>query len=187
METRSPTSGFTLVEILIALAILSIVMTILYSTFSASSVTARVVEERADELASLVGALDTLGLEVRGAFDQFTGTKGEITFTVMTPLRRDDVPTIQRVSYAFGERGLVRKSLQSADVKTPPGATAEAGRVFTLLEDVAGGASFSFFDGRKWLDEWTTPDKLPAGVKVSLSYRRTQVETVIPVWRGTGK
>jgi prepilin-type N-terminal cleavage/methylation domain-containing protein len=59
-DGRSRASGFTLVEVLVALGILAIVMTVLYGTFSTSSVTARVVEERADELSSLTGALDTL-------------------------------------------------------------------------------------------------------------------------------
>jgi prepilin-type N-terminal cleavage/methylation domain-containing protein len=183
METRSQVSGFTLVEILVALSILSIVMTILYSTFSTSSATARLLEQRADELASLAGAIDTLSPEVRGAYERFSGRKTAMIFTTMSPFREDNAPVVQTVSYEFAEGRLLRKSFEALDVAATPGFDAKVKRTLMLLEEVADG-SFSFFDGTKWIDEWTTPAKLPAGVKVSFSYRRTSVETVIPVWSG---
>ena len=184
--TRNHAAGFTLVEILIALSILAMMMTILYSTFSTASLTARAIEERADELASLTGALDTVSPEVRGAYEQFSAKKSAMTFTTMTPFRDDNAPLVQTVSYEFSEGRILRKLLRSVDAPAEPGVGAPGGRVFVLLEAVTGG-SFAFFDGKQWTDEWGTPDKLPAGVKVSFSYRQTDVQLVIPVWRGSGK
>ena len=174
MRGRSRASGFTLVELLVALGILAIVMTVLHGTFSTSSVTARLVEERADALSSLTGALDTLTLDVRGALEEFSGTKSGMTFTALTPFHRDDVPALQKVSYEFDRGRLLRKSVQANGDE-------RAVRTFLLLEEVTDPA-FSFFDGQRWLDTWQLPDTLPAGVKVLLSYRRRGVETVIPVW-----
>ena len=174
MGSRRGTSGFTLVEILIALSILAMVMTILHSTFSTSAVTARVVDERADELSSLAGALDTLSHEVRGASEWWPGQKRKITFTTMAPFHEDAAPVVQTVSYEFDEGRLLRKVLQT-------GADAKAPRAFLLLDEVTD-PSFSLFDGQQWTDEWHATDKLPAGVRVTFSYKRKDVNTVISVW-----
>lgn len=174
MENRREASGFTLVEILVALSILAIVMTILSGAFSTSAVTVRVVDERAEALSSLSGALDTLSQEVRGAYDSFSGKPSTMTFTAMTPFQGDDAPVVQTLSYEFEERRLLRRTY-----RTEP--DAQAARAFLLLEDV-DEPSFSFFDGKRWTDEWRVPGKLPAGVKVTFSYKRRTVEMVIPVW-----
>lgn len=172
--------GFTLIEILVAMTILSIVMSILYGTFSTSSANAKVVEERADELSSLTGALDILRQEVReayppieGSIGGFSGKNEEVTFTAMTPLVKDDEPRIQRVSYAFSEGRLLRKTFKTqneTEVKTE----------FLLLAGVKD-PSFSFYDGREWLKEWPSGNNLPPGVKVAFSYKDRNVETVIPI------
>jgi general secretion pathway protein J len=171
--------GFTLVEILIALAILSIVMSILYGTFSSSSANARVVEERAEELSSLTGALDVLSQEVRGAYppseasEAFSGRKEGIAFTVMTPFVRENEAVARRASYLFDEGRLIRRLFQI-------GKETEVQSESLLLEGV-GEPSFSFFDGKEWVEEWPSEKGLPYGVKVTFSYKGRDVETVIPV------
>lgn len=174
MNGRRRASGFTLVEVLVALGILAIVMTVLYGTFTTASVTARDVEERADELSSLTGALDTLTHDVRGALEQFSGNKSGMTLTTLTPFHQDDGPSVQKVSYEFDEGRLLRKSL-------PIDGGEKALRTFLLLGEVTDPA-FSYFDGQGWADTWQSPDTLPAGVKVTFSYRRREMETLIPVW-----
>jgi prepilin-type N-terminal cleavage/methylation domain-containing protein len=174
MGGRRAAGGFTLVEILIALSILSIVMTILFGTFSTSAVTARAIDERADELSSLTGALDTLSHEVRSASGAFSGTNDKIIFTVLTPFHPDTKPWVQTVAYEFGQGKLLRKIVQ-------PGLAVSDLRTFLLLDHVVD-PSFSFFDGRQWKDEWPSPDKLPAGVRVTFSYKGKDINTVMPVW-----
>src|SRR5437016_3169163 len=91
----APTSnGFTLLEVLIALSMLAIVMTILYGTFSTSSATAELVEARTDDLSSLAGALDTLGREVRSSYEWLPGRQRKITFTTLTPIHEDGTPNV---------------------------------------------------------------------------------------------
>jgi type II secretion system protein J len=83
---------------------------------------------------------------------------------------------VQKVSYEFDEGRLLRKTFQIDGDDKPV-------RTFLLLEEVTNPA-FSFFDGQGWVDTWQTPGALPAGVKVTFSYKRREVETVIPVWAG---
>lgn len=167
-------AGFTLVEVLVTLAILAIVMTILHATFTTSAATARIVEDRADELASLTGALDTMSQELRGAYTSFAGTPSLVTFTAMTAFRDASQPAVLTISYAVEDGTLVRKVF-------PRGLAAGASRAFTLLDDVKD-ASFAFFDGRAWLSEWRDGSRLPRGVRVRLSYRGTPVETIVAPW-----
>lgn len=174
MDARPRSAGFTLVEVLIALTILSIVMTILHGTFSSSATTARVVDDRTDELSSLTGALDTIGHEVRTAYGSFSGAKRRITFTTMTPFQQDTMPVVQTVSYEFDQGQLLRKMPR-------PGQDPGELRTFLLLEQVTD-PSFAFFDGAQWREDWPFIEKLPAGVRVTFSYRGKPIDTVITVW-----
>ena len=172
--------GFTLIEILVSITILSIVMSILYGTFSTSSANAKVIEERADELSSLTGAMDVLSQEVRGAFltsdavsELFSGKKEEIRFTAATPFVKEDEPVVQRVSYLFDGEKLIRKTFkagQEAEVKSE-----------SLILEGADEPSFSFFNGKEWVKEWPSVKDTPSGIKVAFSYKGRDVETVIPI------
>ena len=172
--------GFTLIEILVAITILSIVMSILYGTFSTSSANAKVVEERSNELSSLSGAVDIISQEIRGVYSPSDGSsegflwKEEgITFTAMTPFVKDDEPLIQRISYIFNEGKLLRKTFKA-------GLEAET-KGESLLLDELKDPSFSFYDGKEWVKEWPSAKDLPSGIKVAFSYKGRDVETVIPV------
>lgn len=172
--------GFTLIEILVSITILSIVMSILYGTFSTSSANAKVIEERADELSSLTGAMDVLSQEVRGAFisydaasELFSGKKEEIRFTAATPFVKEDEPAVQRVSYLFDGEKLIRKTSKE-------GQEAEVERESLILEG-ANGPSFSFFNGKEWIEEWPAGKSLPYGIKITFSYKGKEVNAVIPI------
>lgn len=165
MHGDRATAGFTLVEVLVALGIVAVVMTLLWSTFATSAATVRVVEERADELASLAGAVDTLSHEIRGAYESLSGTKSTVTFTAMTPFVHD-VPVVQVVSYEFEQGRLTRKVDR---------------RSFVLLAEV-GDPSFAFWNGTAWVDQWRDPQRLPAGIRVTFSHKGKAVDTVIPIW-----
>lgn len=174
--------GFTLVEILVAMAILAIVMSILYSTFSTSSANARIVEEKADELSSLGGAVDTVSLEVRCAYPAyegsqpvFTGKKDFITFTTLTNLVKNEDPAVQQVTYSFVKDKLIRKTFH--------GSEKDAKSESVLLEGIEG-PKFSFFNGKDWVEEWSSGTKPPGGVKMVFFYRGKSAETVIPLLAG---
>lgn len=174
-------SGFTLIEVLVSVTIMAIVMSILYSTFSTSSASAKVVEGMADDLASLSGAVDALSREVRGAYSRsdaaneaFSGKKEVITFTTTTPFVRDGEPTVQRVSYLFEEGRFLRRSIIAGtekDLKSE-----------SMLLDEIKDPAFSFFDGKGWVDEWPAGKRLPVGIKLLFSCKGRNVENVIPIW-----
>lgn len=173
--------GFTLIEILVAMTILATVMSILYSAFSASSANAKIVEEKADGLSSLAGALDTFSHEIRGGYfpsegfsEGFAGKKEAVAFTAVTPFIKEGEPRVQRVSYLFENDKLVRKTMR-------PGRETEVKGEFMLLEGIKE-PSFSFFDGKDWVDEWPREKRLPAGVRIVFTYKGRAVEDIIPVW-----
>lgn len=173
------TKGFTLIEILVAMTILATVMSILYSTFSTSSANAKIIEERADDLSSLTGALDIVSQEVRGAYTGtegsqpvLTGKKDLFRFTTLTPFVKDNEPAVQMVSYTFEDGKLTRKTFQ--------GIGTEAKSESVLLEGVKE-PSFSFFNGKEWVEEWPSGSNLPFGVKVVFSYKGRDAATVIPI------
>ncbi len=171
--------GFTLVEILVAMTILATVMSILYSTFSTSSANAKIIEERADDLSSLTGALDIISQEVRGAYTgtensqpAIIGKKDLVTFTTLTPFVKDDEPAVQMVSYAFDNGKLTRKTFQGIGTETKSESV--------LLEGIKE-PSFSFFNGKEWLEEWPSGSNLPFGLKVAFSYKSRDAATVVPI------
>ena len=173
--------GFTLIEVLVSVTIFAIVMSILYSTFSTSSANAKIVEGMADDLSSLSGTLDTFSHEVRGAYSSsesslegFSGKKEAVTFITTTPYVRDGEPTVQLVSYIFEEDRLIRRTLR-------PGSEKEVKGEYLLLDGIKDPA-FSFFDGKGWIDDWPSGNKLPAGVRIVFSHKERNVENVIPVW-----
>jgi type II secretion system protein J len=181
MKDKNSNGGFTLVEVLVSVTIFAIVMSILYSTFSASSANAKIVEGMADDLSSLTGALDTFSHEVRGAYSSsesstevFSGKKEAVIFITSTPYVRDGEPTVQMVSYIFEEDRLIRRTLR-------PGSQKEIKGEYLLLEGIKDPA-FSFFDGKGWIDAWPSGKNLPAGVRVVFSHKERNVENVIPVW-----
>ena len=182
--------GFTLIEVLVAVSIFAIVMFIIYGTFTTSSNHAAIIEERADEVSSVVGTLDTMSREIRGAYlhpegamRNFSGKGGSITFVTTAPYVRDGEPYIQRVTYIFEQGDLKRKTVYLVPEGFNRGMDMgkEGKEEFLLLKDTRG-ASFSFFDGKGWVDEWTSDIRLPYGVRVVFSYKDRDIKNIIPVW-----
>ena len=172
--------GFTLIEVMVAVSLFAIVMFIIYGTFTTTSNHAAIVEERADEVSSVVGALDAMSREIRGAYlhpegsmRNFSGKEDEITFATTSPYVRDGEPHVQRVTYIFEDGELKRKTFYMDTGK-------EGTEEFLLLKDT-GVASFSFFDGKEWIDEWTL-ERLPYGVRVVFSYKGRDIENIMPIW-----
>lgn len=173
--------GFTLIEVMVAVSIFAIVMFIIYNTFTTASNHAAIVEEMADEVSSLAGAMDVMSREIRsaylhpeGAMRNFSGKGDSITFVTTAPYVRDGEPYVQRVTYIFEQGDLKRKVIYMDKGK-------ENKEEFFLLKNTRA-ASFSFFDGKGWVDEWTSDIRLPYGVKVVFSYKDRDIKNIIPVW-----
>lgn len=181
IHNSQSSKGFTLVEVLVTVSILAIVMSIIYSAFTTSTKHAAIVEEKADEIASIVGALDTMSREIRAAYlhpegtkRNFSGKSSFINFVTTAPYIRDGEPNVQRISYIFEDGNLKRKTF-NMDTGT------ESQEEFLFLKGTES-AAFSFYDSSKWVDEWNSDIKLPYGVRVVFSYRGRDIENIMPVW-----
>jgi len=179
--THHASPGFTLIEVLVSVTIFAIIMSILYSSFSASAANAKAVEEMADDLSSVMGAVDAVSREVRGVryssdaqIDGFSGKKDFMTFTTNAPFVRDGEPTIQRISYIFEEDRLMRRAFR-------PDSEKDIKSEYMLLDGIKD-ASFTFFDGKGWIEDWPSGNKMPAGVRVVFSHKDRKVESVLPLW-----
>ncbi len=193
------TGGFTLIEVMLALAILTFITTIMWGSFSQTVTSKRAIEAAQDrshtvrvallrmvrelEMAFLSGSENTAMTERR---TMFVGTRqsdvDELMFSTFSHQRLrgglNEADTTV-ISY-YGERdpedrrllNLMRREtrrLQALDPKTV------AGEAYILCPDVTK-LKLAFYDHKKkeWLDEWSTMDAsgvpyLPTHVRVTLT------------------
>lgn len=203
-ELRTPNpKGFTLLEILVAGAILSMVLAILYGVFSqtltskqraeeqsAQSRAARIVLLRiGDDLqASFPFAPDNprfVGKTSRGqqfpdAFLSFVSLSG-LPLTSGSPagdwyeIEYELVPD----PHSAPTRQLVRRARFAPTALGAPASQTNEGETLPLLTGVQG-LRLRFFDGRIWHEEWgkeSTPAKLPRAVEVELYLVRKKTGT----------
>ncbi len=194
------TSGFTLLEILVALAILGILASILYGTLRA---TLRLNEVMADEeeihqQARL--ALTRMATELATVFPEDpqrpVGPKGapssaplvgvsderdgrpadELRFLSLGHLRAvPDVPEsdLAEITYAVveGETGWDLEHRENTNLLSD---APEATRSYVLVEGIRG-LNLRYFDGKekRWRDEWDA-DRLPVAVEITLLLGRSE-------------
>ncbi len=181
-------AGFTLLELLVALAIFAIIATAAYSGLQNVLFTSGIVETEAQRLAQLQTAFlllerDMEQLANRGIRDEFGQARppiegGEInsdaliTFTRAgwaNPLRSNR-STLQRLSYQLRESRLVRRYWDTLD----RGGRSEPRE--TPLLDKIEQAEIRFLDQQNnWQQDWpppgsyNTPARLPRAVEIDLT------------------
>ena len=186
--------GFTLLEVLVASAILSLLLAALYGVFSRTLASQRLAEERADRSRSARIVLLRMGEDLQASLpltrenSHFNGEtrranafpEGTLSFVSFahTPVssagRESD---LNEVGYALfpdpeapGSYYLMRRVDLDPGV-TDPGADQSPNReAYPLLSRVRG-LRLRFFDGRAWREEWGQDDtraKLPRAVEATL-------------------
>lgn len=188
-------TGFTLIEVLIAVAIFSLVMVSLYSSFSLSYRAVTEVDDSLLKLQESRGILDIIKREIESAFyeqnkdyvffklddrDFYGRQASEISFTSFSPL----MPGIARISYAFDEldeKMALRKQLSS--LYTSPQDSAGV----ILLEDIE-----LFVIEAKYKDQWVktwdsnATGRLPDELRISIAMKigdRKDIVTVSDIAR----
>jgi general secretion pathway protein J len=181
--------GFTLLEVMVACAILSLVLAALYGVFSRTLTSKRMAEERVARARAARVVLLRIGEDLRGSFPLATAYGGFAGET----RRREDFPTasLSFISTAHplltsqaSEGGLCRigyrlvsdstmptryqlvRSVQ-LDIRADQDATENE---MTLLRQVRG-LRFRFFDGQNWIEEWGVGrprGRLPYAVEMTL-------------------
>lgn len=191
--------GFTLMEILVSLAIVATMVTLIWGSFSMTARTKRKVEDIEDRYHQIRLAMTRMTREISMAFlskNDVPGTQNprtmfvglsnssvdDLTFSNLAHmrLREDAKESDQSVVryYSAPDREdrrqtnlMRRESRRLGDEK--PG---EEGPAYVMLEDVEE-LHFEYFDGpaNEWKDTWNTrsadgmPDRLPTKVRIKLT------------------
>jgi general secretion pathway protein J len=186
--------GFTLLEILVASAILSLVLAALYGVFSRTLASKRLAEERADRSRSARIVLLRMGEDLQASFPfargnaRFSGEtrqttafpEGALSFVSFahTPVSSAGHESdLNEIGYALlpdpqapGSYYLVRRVSLDPGVTDPVADQSLEKEAYPLLSRVRG-LRFRFFDGHTWREEWgqdDTRDKLPQAVEATL-------------------
>ncbi len=179
-RNRSPfqaMQGFTLLEILLAVALLSVILAAVYSTFNLSHKAMEGMDESLLGLQESRSIVDTLTREIEslsygqstrlGVFkvedrDLYGKQASRFTFTTFSPL----VPGLSQVSYYVEEREgrpVLYKKIKPA-YKKEDVAAAE------LMEGI-DSFSVEVKDGDKWVKTWEVSGatRVPAEIRITLT------------------
>jgi general secretion pathway protein J len=194
----NPCAGFTLIEVLIAVAILSVVLAAIYSTFFLSYRAVEGMDESMLKLQESRRAIDILRMELDSAFysesdgntflkiqdrDIYGKQATQLTFTAFSPLR----PGLSRISY-YIEEDKDRKLNLFKKVEYPytnenkppssPLSKGEAGGLFSekgtgevdMIEDIESFSVETIY-GDQWVKTWDTDISkgIPGEIRITLS------------------
>ncbi len=177
-------TGFTLVEMLLAVAIASVVMMTLYSSFSLGLRCWRRAENKTDYEAYTIFLQISrqlrsayLGTDNQQSFS-FQGNTSSLHFTTAffpneEALSRPET-NLREVRYylvnnqKFDTRALAYSSFDAlASKKT------EQEKIVYLTKNLTS-LEFSFYDKGSWKKEWNLSNQLPAAVKISVTLQNKQ-------------
>lgn len=181
--------GFTLVEMLIASVILSLVISTVYFTYRTALNNSRKLQAKIELYQNAQAALDTICSDLRGAFSYLKGNKDQITFTTsyVGPHVETRKIGMAVVKYYLRDGLLQEEKLPEGLVKGLP---TEAHN--TLVTPLVTGLDFSYFTDGQWSNEWDSEisRKLPQSVKVSVRVKsidqhypeELSLETITPIF-----
>ena len=180
-NNRQANTGFTLIEVLIAVGILSVVLAAIYSTFFLSHRAVEGMDESMLKLQESRRAIDILRRELDSAFytgedrntflkiqdrDIYGKQATQLTFTAFSPLR----PGLSRISYYIedknGKLNLFKK------VESPY--THEKTEGVDIIEDIEAFSVETLYGGQ-WVKTWDTdiskgiPDEIRIGLSVIIN------------------
>ncbi len=191
VESEREKNGFTLIELLIAITVLSIIMSVVYKSFTASTEGIKRAEV-VDDINSTARVIflklmdDINSAYLTGKDVIFVGDskrdkdlpQDSLSLTSLSNLRmvRDAKETdLYETGYYLKEdydyqRQEKKTSLFRREKKTigiEP--VLEGGEVYELTDEIAG-IRFSYFDGASWKDNWDSriTKALPKGVEVEI-------------------
>ncbi len=169
--------GFTLVEILLALAILSVILLLLLSAFTGAARTREALTERSRAFRQVRVAFDRIGTDLQGAFSSSIRESSALTLREDT-LAGNPAATLVFTAFTLPEIGTGRPPASVVKIKYFPkvgadGATIELRREqadlpfvenriplreATLAEGLKG-FRVELYDGSEWHKEWPAPGK----------------------------
>ena len=199
MTMRRPSSGFTMIELMLALAIFALITTIMFGSFSQTASSKRVIQSDQERTHSVRVALMRMAREIEMAYmSDNENTAISYRRTLFVGSARVDVDELMFSTFAhqrlrggaaegdtalltyFGARdpddrrvlNLMRREtrrLQAEDPATLPG------EAYILCPDVSK-VKFAYFDHKKkeWATDWSTLDAsgmpyLPTHIRITIT------------------
>ena len=191
--------GFTLVEILIAVAIVSLILTIIYGSYASSIDTMNYTQEKMKVFSMIRLTLSRMNEELTSSFFSedgkdvmFSGEEGRIDFIsssherIFKDSQEHDLSEIGYFTEAAEEGESL--CLWRREDKTPDDDVLEGGEQEQLMEGLKG-IEFKYYDGEEWRDEWDSKEEacLPQAVKVTLKFPEKELSTTVFVPLGKVK
>lgn len=175
--------GFTMIEILISIAVLSVVLTAIYSTFFMTHKAVIGMDETVLKIQEVRKAIDILKCELDsvyyGSNDENTFLKIEdrdfygkqttrISFTTFSILR----PGLSKISYFVEEKGGRLNLLKKIESPYVNEDNEDNVKDVDIIEDIDSFSIEAMNDG-KWIKLWDTEiiKNIPQEVKISISFR----------------
>ena len=174
--------GFTIIELMIAVALSALLLTIVYFTYFSinRSIEAATEDQDALETGRMLSELikkDIRGIspslsDLIGKNDVVDGLSlGQIEFVTSAGLPTDPLK-MRRIGYALvtnnqGDKILVKK--ESTDLKDPFESSASAPQVFEVSR-IVKGFQLEFFNGTEWTTGWdsSVAGSLPTQIRVTI-------------------
>jgi len=171
-------SGFTLLEVLLSIALVAVVITVLYSTFFLSRRAIDAVDDSLVRLQECRSALDLMRREMESAYlrdgdekhtlfkiedrDFFGSQTSQVTFTSFTPQAAGLAKITYRIDEGEGQLMLTKKIVS-------PFSRTEEPQAVPLIEDVESFTVEVRFNDR-WVRTWDTAvtKKTPQEIRISL-------------------
>jgi len=195
-QNRQP-GGFTLIEVLLAMAILAVVVTVIYTVFSTSSANTERAEAVRDETDLARTLMSRMSDDIANAYcstgltgtffygkDEEVETEGgkfrhdSFSLTTLTNWRKPDSKEtdLWEVGYSFEEKSdgsgyvLVRREKRELNQDVPP---LEGGVEYEITDRVAE-LQLRYYDGTNWFDTWDrktgcSQSNMPRAVEISLT------------------
>jgi len=184
---RFGNTGFTLVEVMVAVTVTSIILLTIYGVFSSVSSAKERLEGEGEDFHRARVLFDRLGREIRGAYYRgggrgqvFVGGKDDLGRTFLTMSTTATTPLEQHQGGLARVHYLLREDTEEGR----PGLTLfrqESPPFLPVNEETAGyrlvagieSLEFRFFSRGTWSEEWDADsmDSLPMMVEVSLVLR----------------
>lgn len=172
-------SGFTLIEILLALALSALLLTTVYWTYFSINRSIDAATEGHDAMDTGRGLIELLKRDVRGitvakfplvaTIEEIDGQKvGAIEFATTSHLGQS-THRLTRVGYALVQDSNGKKILVRRQTKDLRDEVVEFDMT-SELSDIVSGFSLGFYDGTDWVDSWDskTRNGLPKQVRITL-------------------
>ncbi len=209
----APDSGLTLVEVMVAVTVLSFILGVVYTTFVTISQADRRVASSYDVTMRARNLIDYMSRDLASAFLPVTGEgsgggKGNSFYRFTGGIGDDGLPgvdftalfspaddfrdsVVMEIGYYLTPREDDGYRLMKREDDTPDGEAKTGGRVFELMDGLKS-LTFEFLTGKgEWVESWNSSDGsgLPRAVKMKVSFLTgggggKTFSTVFPLYQG---